>query len=52
MAHPRVDTQSLPPDSRLTRIVKKFGVLGFLFFLIKGLLWLAVPAAIAWWGQQ
>jgi hypothetical protein len=28
---------------------KRFGVAGFMFFLIKGLLWLTVPAAIAAW---
>lgn len=29
-----------------TKWLKRFGVLGFLFFLIKGLLWLIVPAVI------
>jgi len=28
---------------------KKLGLAAFLFFLIKGLLWLAIPAAIAVW---
>lgn len=38
--------------SRVARLVAKFGVYGFLFFLIKGLLWLAVPAlVIAWRGS-
>ncbi len=30
--------------------VKRFGVAGFLFFLIKGLLWLAVPALAAYFA--
>lgn len=29
--------------------LRRIGVAGFLFFLIKGLLWLTVPAAIAAW---
>ena len=28
--------------------VKRFGVAGFVFFLVKGLLWLIVPAIIAY----
>lgn len=32
---------------RLARWIARFGVAGFLFFLIKGLAWLVVPAAIA-----
>jgi hypothetical protein len=27
--------------------IKRLGLLGFLFFLVKGLLWLLVPALIA-----
>jgi hypothetical protein len=30
----------------------KLGALAFLFFLVKGLLWLAVPAVIAWWSTR
>ena len=33
--------------SQPQNLLKKFGVLGFLFFFCKGLLWLAVPAALA-----
>lgn len=33
--------------SRVARWIARFGVAGFLFFLIKGLAWLIVPAAIA-----
>lgn len=28
--------------------VQRFGAWAFLFFLVKGLLWLAVPAIAAW----
>jgi len=30
--------------------VKRFGIAGFLFFLIKGLLWLIVPALVAYFS--
>jgi hypothetical protein len=32
--------------------IKKLGVAGFLFFLIKGLLWLLVPAIIAYYASK
>ena len=28
---------------------KQVGLAGFIFFLVKGLLWLAVPLALAMW---
>ena len=31
-------------------LIKRFGVAGFLFFLIKGLLWLAIPALAAYFA--
>ncbi len=31
--------------------IKRFGVAGFLFFLIKGLLWLLVPALAVYFAQ-
>lgn len=34
----------------LRRWIKRFGVAGFLFFLIKGLLWLIVPGLIAYFS--
>jgi hypothetical protein len=30
--------------------VKRFGAAGFIFFLVKGLLWLLVPAVIAYFS--
>lgn len=32
------------------RRVKQLGLVGFLFFLIKGLLWLMIPAGLAVWN--
>lgn len=32
---------------RTVRWVRRFGVAGFLFFLVKGLLWLIVPVLVA-----
>lgn len=32
--------------------LKRFGVAGFLFFLIKGLLWLIIPAVLIWLGYS
>lgn len=32
--------------------LKRFGVGGFLFFLIKGLLWLMFPAVLAFVGME
>jgi hypothetical protein len=37
---------------KLARWVKKLGVLGFLFFLIKGLLWLIIPALLAYFATR
>lgn len=33
---------------RVQRWIKRFGVIGFLFFFVKGMLWLTVPAFLAW----
>lgn len=35
------------PAPKSQGLLKKFGILGFLFFLCKGLLWLALPVALA-----
>jgi hypothetical protein len=32
--------------------IKRLGFWGFLFFLLKGLLWLAIPALIALWATE
>lgn len=38
------------PGSGAAAWIKRFGVGGFLFFLIKGLLWLIVPALLVRFG--
>jgi len=37
---------------KVTRWIKRLGFSGFLFFLVKGLLWLLVPALIAIWSTS
>jgi len=32
---------------QIKRWIKRVGFLGFMFFLVKGLLWLAIPALLA-----
>jgi hypothetical protein len=42
-----------PPAARpreSTTWLKRFGAAGFLFFLVKGLLWLALPALLVFFG--
>ena len=34
----------------MVSLLKRLGVAGFLFFLIKGLLWLIIPGAMALWA--
>jgi hypothetical protein len=29
-------------------LIKRYGTLAFVFFAVKGILWLAIPAAAAW----
>lgn len=37
---------------KLPTWIKRLGFLGFMFFLVKGLLWLLVPALIALWATN
>jgi len=39
-----------PNGRKGTTWLKRFGVAGFLFFLIKGLLWLTVPVLLVFFG--
>lgn len=32
------------------KLMSRLGVVGFLFFLVKGLLWLLVPVLLVAWG--
>lgn len=46
------DTRPKEKGSVLARWLKRFGFWGFMFFLIKGLLWLIVPAVLIWLGYS
>jgi len=37
-----------PEKKSVIKLIKRFGAAGFLFFLIKGLLWLLIPALVAY----
>lgn len=37
-------------ENSITKLMKRFGVAGFLFFLVKGLLWLIIPALAAYFA--
>jgi hypothetical protein len=39
-----------PKEKLITKLIKRFGVAGFLFFLIKGLLWITLPALAAYFA--
>ena len=47
-------TPAEPADQKtgLLRWGRRLGVMAFLFFFIKGLAWLIVPAVIAWWAVR
>lgn len=38
--------------NRLALWAKRLGVVGFAFFLIKGLMWLMLPAMLIWFGTS
>lgn len=40
------------PKVEVKTWIKRLGFWGFLFFLVKGLLWLAIPALIALWATE
>lgn len=37
---------------KIPTLIKRLGFWGFLFFLVKGLLWLIVPALVALWATN
>ena len=41
-----------PKHMRVGKWIKRLGVWGFLFFLVKGLLWLLIPALVAFWASS
>jgi len=44
------ETEKAKKSFSFAGLVKRFGVAGFLFFLIKGLLWLIIPALAAYFA--
>ncbi len=40
------------PRASVGAWIRRLGVAGFLFFLVKGLLWLLVPALLVRYGAQ
>jgi hypothetical protein len=40
--------QTEKTSNRLNDLLKRFGLIGFGLFLIKGLLWLLLPVLLAW----
>jgi hypothetical protein len=47
MKHEHAD----PADSARADWLKRAGLAGTLFFLVKGLLWIIVPVMLAWTGS-
>jgi hypothetical protein len=45
---PRQQTVPTTVPAKCVRYMKRLGLVGFLFFLIKGLLWLVVPALLVY----
>lgn len=50
MTTPQAVTKTVPAASGRT-LLKRLGYAGFLFFLIKGLLWLAAPAVFYFFSR-
>ena len=44
--------EDTPKEKTAARWLKRFGVAGFLFFLIKGLIWLALFVGAAYFGYD
>lgn len=40
-----------PARCPLPKVARRIGLVAILFFLIKGLLWLVVPALLVWWRR-
>ena len=46
------DAAEAPPASPVRIWIRRFGVAGFLFFLVKGLLWLSLPTLLVVFGVR
>ncbi len=44
------DFETDEKQSSSAKWIKRFGFWGFMFFFVKGLLWLIVPAVLIWLG--
>lgn len=44
------ENQESKKTNLFIKLVKRFGVAGFMFFLVKGLLWLLIPALAAYFA--
>jgi hypothetical protein len=44
--------ENAPKGKTAARWIKRFGVAGFLFFLIKGLIWLALLVGATYFGYD
>ena len=44
------ETEKQKRKFSFANLFKRFGVIGFMFFLIKGLMWLIVPALAAYFA--
>lgn len=42
--------ERMEDNMTMNQLVKRFGVAGLVFFTVKGLLWLAVPGLIVYFG--
>ena len=47
-AEEAVQTCPIPSDTKFKSVMKKIGLTGFVFFLVKGLLWLIIPTLWVW----
>jgi hypothetical protein len=47
---PPTETQGTETQSKCPEWLKYFGLAGFCFFLVKGLLWLIIPALLFYFG--
>ncbi|HMN41538.1 MAG TPA: hypothetical protein PKE29_11885 [Phycisphaerales bacterium] len=41
----------MPARCPVPKVARRLGLAAFVFFLIKGLAWLVVPALMVWWGR-
>ena len=48
----KIMNEEKPKEKTAARWLKRFGVAGFLFFLIKGLIWLALFIGAAYFGYD